>query len=108
MFACAINFVSATVHFEAFLIAFNISSLAIHALCDNLSNDLCNGSFSIEASIKLFHNKAILQATAVAVTPICFNVFSVFFHHENQFCNLLACSSIFETHFETLSSSLLA
>jgi len=108
LFACAINCVSATVHFEAFLIAFNISSLAIHALCDNLSKLLCKGSFSIEALIKLFHNKAIDHATAVAVIQICFNVFSVFFHHENQFCNFVACCSIFETHFETLSSSLLA
>ena len=40
LFAEAINFVSATVHLDAFLIAFNISSDAIHADSDNLSNDL--------------------------------------------------------------------
>jgi hypothetical protein len=40
VFAADINFVSATVHFEAFLIASSISSLAIHADSESLSNDL--------------------------------------------------------------------
>jgi hypothetical protein len=40
LLACAINFVSETVHLDAFFIAFSISSDAIHADSDNLSNDL--------------------------------------------------------------------
>jgi hypothetical protein len=77
LLADAINCVSATVHLDALLIAFNISSAEMFADSDNLSKLLCNGSFSIDASMKLFHNANILHATTVAVAQTFFNADSV-------------------------------
>ena len=64
LFALAINCVSATVPWLAFLMALIISLLAIHALSESLSNDFCNGSFSIDASRNFFHNATSQALTA--------------------------------------------